>query len=161
MNIDDIRVIIDSIDWSEYETAYGNADQDIPHYTNSGNKHNYTPKVSQSLLDLFSEDKETAMQATHDLWCGLCHQHAFVSSASLPAYDILFYALQCLDDDMKVELLDIFCGFAVCISKENSPGSWQGQLRSKLERDKAYFQTLTGHSNEDISGFSESIVEEL
>ena len=152
---------IAKIDWRNYDTAYGNAAEDIPHHVQAGEQRGYTPKIAQSLLDLFSGDKEAALQATHDLWCGLCHQHAFVSSASLPAYDILFYGLQNLNDDLTVELLDIFMGFAICICKGTPDCMWQGQLRAKLEKDKPFFHKLTSHNNEDIAVFSESIVAEL
>ena len=72
--------MIDEIDWSQYETAYGNAAQDIPHF-----QAGKTPSVPRSLWDLFSGDRERAIRATGDLWAGLCHQHAYVSSAALPA----------------------------------------------------------------------------
>ena len=99
--------MIDEIDWSQYETAYGNAAQDIPHF-----QAGKTPSVPRSLWDLFSGDRERAIRATGDLWAGLCHQHAYISSAALPAYDFLMIALRELDDELKVELLDIFLGFA-------------------------------------------------
>ena len=73
--------MIDEIDWSQYETAYGNAAQDIPHF-----QAGKTPSVPRSLWDLFSGDRERAIRATGDLWAGLCHQHAYISSAALPAY---------------------------------------------------------------------------
>lgn len=157
----EIEQTILTTDWSQYETAYGNAAQDIPYYVTAGDGREFIPKVSQSLLDLFSGHRQAAMKATHDLWCGLCHQHTFISSAALPAYDILFYGLQHLEEDLKIELLDIFYGFAVCSSRENAPGSWQGQLRTKLAADMPYFQSLTVHSNEDIAGFSANILEAL
>ncbi len=47
----------------------------------------------------FSENHEEAMQATNHLWCGLCHQYAFISSASLPAFDFLLYGLKNLDNE--------------------------------------------------------------
>ncbi len=92
--------MIEDIDWSQYETAYGNAAQDIPHFQCGS-----TPSVPSSLWALFSGDRERAMQATSDLWAGLCHQHAYVSSAALPAYDFLMIGLKELDDGLKVELL--------------------------------------------------------
>lgn len=152
---------ITRIDWHAFDTAYGNAAEDIPYYVASEDGRGYTPKVASSLLNLFSDHKETALQASHDLWCGLCHQHTFVSSAALPAYDILFYGLQQLNDDLKIEILDILMGFAICISEDTPVNTWQGQLREKLKRDKSFFQTLNSHINEDIAYFSRSIVTEL
>lgn len=156
-----ILELITTTDWSQYETAYGNASEDIPCYVQTGDNRGCTPKIKQSLTDLFSDDTKTAMQATHDLWCGLCHQHSFVSSAALPAFDILLYALQNLNDEIKVEILDILFGFAICTSDEDSPASWHGQLREKLKQNKEYIQSLVGHKNEEIDSFAKDIMEEL
>lgn len=150
-----------AIDWHNFDTAYGNAAKDISYYVTNEDNHGYVPNVAQSLLNLFSGNKETALQASHNLWCSLCHQHSFVSSAALPAYDILFYGLQHLDDELKVEILDIIMGFAVCLSKDASKTSWQSQLRTKLEKDKPYFKALTLYTNEDIADFAQNIVQEL
>ena len=157
---EEIRKAILAINWDDYETAYGNAAEDIPYYISIGDSRGCTPKVACSLMDLFSDDEKTALQASHDLWCGLCHQHAYVSSAALPAFDILFYGLINLSDPLKVEILDIFYGFAVCTSC-GSLNTWQGRLRSKLEEKRSYFQSLMKYQNEDIRSFAELIVEEL
>lgn len=141
---------IQKIDWSKYETAYGNAASE-----------NENSNVEENLKQLFSGNEELAIKATHHLWCSLCHQHAYISSAALPAYNILLYGLKSLDDDLKVEILDILLGFASCISRDHSPESWQGQLRAKMEQDQIHFQVLTSHENEDIAAFSENIVEAL
>ena len=147
-----------AIDWHDYDTAYGNAAEDVPDYISAKV---CIPNVAQSLLNLFSDNKKAALQASHDLWCDLCHQHSFISSAALPAYDILFYGLQNLDDELKVEILDIIMGFAICLPKSSSNISWTGQLRAKLEKDKSYFETLTAHTNEDIAVFAQNIFEEI
>lgn len=147
---------ISEIDWSQYETAYGNAAQDIPHF-----QCGHIPSVPSSLRALFSGDHEAAMKAASDLWAGLCHQHAYVSSAALPAYDFLMLALREADDELKVELLDILLGFAVCTGRFSSDALWPRQLRAKLEADLPVFAALTASENEDIAYFSERIVEEL
>ena len=90
--------MIDEIDWSQYETAYGNAAQDIPHF-----QAGKTPSGPSSLWALFSGDRERAMAAASDLWAGLCHQHAYVSSAALPAYDFLIIGLKELDRAVQLE----------------------------------------------------------
>jgi hypothetical protein len=154
----DIRNEIKNIDWSQYETAYGNANQNIPEYLNQSK---YIPKVPSLLLDLFSEDKEHAMKATHYLWCSLCHQHGFVSSAALPAYDFLIYGLKNLEDNLKIEILDILLGFSICTAGVNLTDSWQGKLRSKLKEDLGYFQELALSTNEEILSFAQSIIEYL
>ena len=148
--------MIDEIDWSQYETAYGNAAQDIPHF-----QVEKIPSVPSSLWALFSGDRERAMRAAGDLWAGLCHQHAYVSSAALPAYDFLMLALREMDDELKVELLDIFQGFAVCTERFSSDALWPRQIREKLKADLPVFTALSGSENEDIAYFAGSIVESL
>ena len=147
--------MINEIDWSQYETAYGNAAQDIPHF-----QVGKTPSVPSSLWALFSGDRERAMQAASDLWAGLCHQHAYVSSAALPACDVLMLGLQELDDELKVELLDIFLGFAACTGR-SAETDWEKQLREKLTNHLPVFAGLVSSEHEDISCFSPRIVEEL
>jgi hypothetical protein len=142
--------MIDEIDWSQYETAYGNAAQDIPHF-----QAGKTPSVPRSLWDLFSGDRERAIRATGDL----C-QHAYISSAALPAYDFLMIALRELDDELKVELLDIFLGFAVCTGR-SAETDWEKQLRDKLTSHLPVFAGLVSSGNEDIAYFAERIMEEI
>ena len=147
--------MIDEIDWPQYETAYGNAARDIPHF-----QAGKTPSVPSSLWALFSGNRERAMQAAGDLWAGLCHQHAYVSSAALPACDFLILALQEADDKLKVELLDIFLGFAACTGR-SAETDWEKQLRDKLTSHLPVFAGLVSSGNEDIACFSERILEEL
>ncbi len=147
--------MIDEIDWSQYETAYGNAARDIPHF-----QAGKTPSVPSSLWALFSGDREKAMRAASDLWAGLCHQHAYISSAALPACDFLILGLQELDDELKVELLDIFLGFAVCTGR-SAETDWEKQLRDKLTSHLPVFAGLVSSENEDIACFAERILEEL
>ncbi len=150
-----------AIDWCNFETAYGNAAKDNPCYVPDGDNCKYIPNIAQLLLDLFSNNRKIALEASNHLWCCLCHQHSFVSSAALPAYDILFYGLQNLDNELQVEILDIIMGFTLCLPKGALETSWQGQLRAKLEKDKYYYEMLTSHTNEDIAVFAQNIVEEL
>ena len=155
MTAGELYKMIDEIDWSQYETAYGNAAQDIPHF-----QCGQTPSVPRSLGELFSGDWNRAMAATSDLWAGLCHQHAYVSSAALPACDVLMLGLQELDDELKVELLDIFLGFAACTGR-SAETDWEKQLREKLTNHLPVFAGLVSSEHEDISYFSQRIVEEL
>lgn len=139
---------IEQVNWADFETAYGNAEKTIPLY----------------LKNLFCSDTEIAMDATHQLWCSLCHQHAFISSASLPAYNILKIGLLQLNDDLKIELLDIFQGFAYCSSptfNNFERADWEMQLRERLFADITLFEELASHTNEDISGFADNILGSL
>lgn len=156
-----VHKAISAIDWSNYDTAYGNAIQNHPYSVPLLDNRGYMPNIAQSLKDLFSDNQDIALQASHDLWCDLCHQHAFVSSAALPAYDILYYGLQILDTALKVEILDIFYGFAVCTANNAHSNSWQAQLRNKLKSNFDTFAQLTTHPNEDIATFAENIVSVL
>ncbi len=157
----DIINAISAIDWSQYTTAYGNAAQNHTYVVPLPDNRGYMPNIAQSLKDLFSDNQPLALQASHDLWCDLCHQHAFISSAALPAYDILYYGLQILDTALKVEILDIFYGFAVCTAHDAHSNSWQAQLRTKLKNNFDTFVQLTTHPHEDIAAFAEDIVSAL
>lgn len=146
------------IDWTLYETAYGNAGIDIEDYVNSNN---YIPNIASLLIQLLSENHDEAMGATHHLWCGLCHQHAYISSAALPAFDFLMYGLKNLDNKLKVELLDIFYGFVVVIPKEEPITTWQGKLRQKVVNERTYFECLSKSDDEDVADFSKEVLEEM
>lgn len=107
------------------------------------------------------------MEATHELWCGLCHQKAYISSAALPAYEFLKTSLLTLDDETKIDVLDIIEGF----SGHTQPKSyrvnklkindWEIELRNKLQLDKEIYRELSRHSNEEISYFAKCIVDNL
>ena len=139
---------VDEIDWQAYSTAYGRAD-----------------KVPDQLKRLASDDFATAMSASHDLWCGLCHQHAYVSSAALPAYPFLLEVLDSANEQLTVEILDILAGFAKCsalgLGDVPSPHQWVQHLRDKLLEQLPLFKELTQHTNEEIAGFAERIVEDI
>jgi len=140
--IEDIRKEIDKIDWLQYENEY--------------------IKTAEKLKNLFDKDKKVVLDATHKLWCSLCHQYAYVIHSALPAYDFLMYGLLNLDDYVKVEILDILRGFASCTNHHVYVAtSWKYQLREKLRGDYTIFQKLSTHSDEDISGLANDICEAL
>ncbi len=160
--MNEVEIILQKINWNEYETAYGNANEDIPHYIDIGDSRGYTPKIRTSLLELFSDDRKIAMDASHQLWCGLCHQYAYVLSAALPSFDILMLALRTLDDQMKIEVLDILKGFAYCTSQNDVIlNNWKGLLRNKLAQNIDYFKELGEHPIEDVSSFATDILDGL
>ena len=135
---------IGAVDWTAFHTAYGRAGD-----------------VSNQLLRLASPDKVTALKASHELWCGLCHQHAFVSSASLPALPFLLEVLDRSDEATTVEILDILVGFALCTrpdQDESLPG-WAGQMRHRLAEELPRFRQLATHQNAEISAFCERLLE--
>jgi hypothetical protein len=147
----EISSLIDIIKWSDFETAYGNAEKTIPFY----------------LKNLFCTDTKIAMDATHQLLCSLCHQHANISTAALPTYDILKIGLLQLDDKLKIELLDIFRGFSECTRNDyfaatkEAPKKWELELKQKLISDFSIFTELSGNNDELISHFATTICEDL
>ena len=142
---------IATVNWADFETAHGNAQQTIPFY----------------LKNLFCSDTKIAMDATHQLWCSLCHQHAFISTAALPAYDILKIGLLQLDDKLKIEVLDIFRGFSECtsdkyfIAVKRTPLNWELELKQKLILDINLFKKMATHTDEEISAFASNVIEDL
>lgn len=136
-------------------------------YNWSDSIHGNAEKISVYLQDLFSGDMNLAMKATHNLWCDLCHQHSYISSAALPAYDFLLEGLDKLNDKLKVEILDILLGFASCTSSvyyetaNVKPLSWETELRQKLIGDIPKYKTLSINGDEDISYFAQKIVSNL
>jgi hypothetical protein len=85
----------------------------------------------------------------------------------LPSYEILKLGLLTLDDELKIELLDIFQGFSECTSDKyfgsiiRPPSSWEQQLKQKLIFDIGHFKELTRHSNEEIANFASKIIDDL
>ena len=94
---------LNSIAWGDYHTAYGPA-----------------VNVPDQLRRLAGPDRKAALDATHGLWCGLCHQHVQVGSAALPALPFLLGALEEAHRDMTVELLDILLGFTIGVNRQRA-----------------------------------------
>jgi hypothetical protein len=141
---------IEEVNWIDFGTAYGNAGNTIPYY----------------LKNLYCADTKIAMDATHQLWCSLCHQHAYISDAALPAYDILKEGLLVLDDDLKCEILDIIKGFAFCTSQEyyTSPNelvAWEKELQQKLISDRTIFESFKNHTDLSIAELAKQICQFL
>jgi hypothetical protein len=147
-----------AIDWSEFGTAYGTAEG-----------------VADQLRRLAGSDRKDALAATHDLWCGLCHQHVQVGSAAVPALPFILEVLDTADDVMAVELLDIVLGFAKGVNRkrrekfqqwlgrkevEEEP-SWLAELRALLSAERPRFERLAASENDDIGGFADDILAEL
>jgi len=147
---------LNGIDWPQYQTAYGEA----------------TPVKSQ-LQRLRSDDEEEQMSASHDLWCGLCHQHVQIGSAALPALPFLIEFFESANDRLKVELLDIFLGLAITSNPNrieqfaaalgNAPVRlhWIEEVRLGLIGILPLIIPLKKHTNQDIAMFATSIVDEL
>jgi hypothetical protein len=137
---------IDRVNWTELKTAYGKATE-----------------VAENLKALVSKNEKVQLEASHELWCGLCHQHAYVSSAAEPAFPILLQIFPNVSDLVQIEIMDIFMGFAVCTTPgyPEAGGEFQKRLRAQLLAQFDFFENLCKHSNEVIASFSEGILESL
>ena len=157
MKLDAIIQKINTINWSTIKVTVNWSDSTF------GN----AEEIAANLRDLFSGDTELAMKAAHELWCSLSHQHSYITSAAVPAYDFLMMGLSQLDDSLKVEILDILVGFAVCTSdafydvSKRKPLDWEIELKNKLTGDIQTFKDLSLHGDESISYFAGRVVSYL
>ena len=102
------------------------------------------------------------MDASHQLWCALCHQHAYVSSAALPALPFLLEILDDAPEQLKVEILDVLTGIAECSTPQGDEPAWHSELRGELLKAKPMFEALTqGQPKVEICDFAERILAAL
>ena len=138
----------DETRWEDFQTAYDSASA-----------------VPALLAELQSGDHDTAMKAAHELWCSLCHQHAFISNASLPACPAIINALASASDELAVEILDILLGFAICsgpdFSDRHGHQEWKNELRTLMRTDLPRFQMLAASGNKEIAEFASLIIQNL
>jgi hypothetical protein len=156
-DLGDFNDRVAGIDWSQFRTAYGVA-TDVP----------------AQLQRLRSYDHVEAMAASHDLWCGLCHQHVQMGSAALPALPFLLEVFETAAEQLKVEILDILMGFALgsnpsrleqyaqTLGQGREPQEpWIAQVRSLLVAQAPRFISLRNDANPEIADFARSVLEEL
>ena len=138
---------VEAVDWAAYGTAYGGAE-----------------RVPRLLMQLASAHVPTATGAAHELWSGLCHQHAYVSSAALPSYPIVLRILANAEQGLAVEILDVLLGFARCSSPGfganiQSCSGWKSELHAAMQADITTFEALAGADNEEVREFARLIVD--
>jgi hypothetical protein len=156
---------LSAVQWSDYETAYGNAAGD--HMFESGTGTRRTTErwgsVAEQLVQLSSTDVEQALAASHHLWCCLCHQHAYVASAALPALPFLLLALDDANELLAIEILDILAGMAICSRAGGAKpdGPWIVDLRRQLVAERSRFEALVTHPNQEVSDWAQTILAEL
>lgn len=131
---------VNDIDWSKFKTAYGDASS-----------------VPEQLNALESGSQQEQLEAAHKLWCGLCHQHAFISSAAEPVLPILLSLIGDVSEEVQVEIMDILLGFSVCSLSDDE--SFHKNIRVSLKGNTALFITLKSHANEAIASFASDILE--
>ncbi|MBA6231345.1 MULTISPECIES: hypothetical protein [unclassified Colwellia] len=129
-----------NIDWSKFKTAYGDASS-----------------VPQHLSVLESGSQQEQLKAAHELWCGLCHQHSFISSAAEPALPILLSLINDVPEKVQVEIMDILLGFSVCSLSDDE--SFHKNIRVNLKGNVALFTTLKSHNNEVVASFANDVLE--
>lgn len=128
---------INSIRWRDFDTAYGDA-EDVP----------------KLLIDLYSPIPAKWRKAANSLWAGLCHDHAYVSSAACPATPVLLGCLKSFDEEHCVEILDILVGISCGRDSNGSYPEWLHRTKNILFQDRSTFLHLSEHPNEDIADFS-------
>lgn len=123
--------------WSDYESAYGAADW-----------------IPLDLRFLMLGDHDQAMGAARRLWCGLCHQHAYASSAAEPALPWLIEALHASDASLQVEILDILLGILVCHDPTNPLSV---RLIRRVADESEFIGSLAASSHEELASFATEI----
>lgn len=103
-----------AIRWSAFETAYGSG-----------------IFVPWWLLIFRFAPRALALKAGHKLDCSLCHQHAYVSSAALPAASFILDTLERPEPAVVDEALFHLLGYVECTDPrtKNAP-AWHGELRA-------------------------------
>ena len=145
---DEIR----AIPWAEFETAYGPA-TDVP----------------AQLRHLAGTDRSAALAASHELWCGLCHQHVYVSSAARPALPFILGALDRAGPDLAVEILDILLGFAVCTradpgtatSRVEAFPAWVASLGDAVDAERPRLELLASDAHTAVADAARDVLEAL
>lgn len=136
---------IHAINWSDYTTAYGSA-----------------AGVPQDLIELFLGGSRS-LKAASRLWADLCHQHAYVSSAALPAFEFILLALESASESLQIELLDILLGFANCTlpGHQADAQDWKLKLHEKMLENVPRIRPFASAKNQDVREFAELILESL
>jgi hypothetical protein len=147
-----------AVDWSQYSTAYDRAD--AKHAFRAGRQIcEQWGSVADQLIRLRSADASDALEASLHLWCGLCHQDAYVSSAALPALPFILEVLDHADETLATDILDTLLGFARCSRSASEP--WIGALNDRLKAELARFERLAVHANHEIAESARYVVEAL
>ncbi|HSH02981.1 MAG TPA: hypothetical protein VLL52_10720 [Anaerolineae bacterium] len=144
----EIYQAINQVAWVEFRTAYSDASP-----------------IPVKLEALLLGDLDSALNAAGELWASLCHQHAYLSSAALPAYPFLRLALEYGPIVLQIEILDIFRGFATVELKEFGIDkvAWHEALASRMRADIELFKKMLLVEDDDglVRYFAEEILKKL
>jgi hypothetical protein len=135
--MESLKQEIEVIRWQDFDTAYG-APTSVP--------------LDLSLL-LFGDQKQ-ALEASHRLWCGLCHQHAYMSSAAEPALPYLMLGLRESNDLIRIEILDILLGFVRC---HDPRAEFTDRVFSEIARRRSEIEELKRSGNREVVDFAAGI----
>lgn len=163
----DLWETLRQIDWSEFQTAYGRADQPVFRQGLLISR-----SVPDDLDSLRSPDLAVAEEAVHDLDNSLCHQHVQLSAAALPALPFVLTVLDGVWDspdeaaDGLVEgLLDILFGFAIATAvpavKREAEPAWRRELFDRLVSELPRFKQLCAHRLPYLGEEAEALVDVL
>ncbi len=143
---DEIEAGVGRVEWSEYQTAYSDG-----------------AAVPTDLRRLLFGDLESAMGAADHLWASLCHQHAYLSSAALPAYPFIALALSHAPERLAVEILDIIRGFATVRISEFGidQHAWHDSATQSDAGRSEPLRELASDENEDVRDFARQILEAM
>lgn len=135
------------VDWEEYRTAYGTA-----------------ALVPDQLRRLASEDQSVAFAASIELSDSLCHQHAYMMNATLPALPFILEVLDVADDRLTVEILDTLLGFARNSHTDEDVSGvypWIIEVRERLHAEQGRLEHLAASSNPEVRDFAAFVLEVL
>lgn len=152
------------IDWAPYRTAYGSASKRLVFVRKDGRgPEDNWGSVADQLVRLASRDPAEAQTASHQLWCSLCHQHAYVSSAARPAFPFLLEVLDSACESLQVEILDIVVGIASCCltGRLDPDGEWAKELEVDIRSAVPRFRALAAHPNEEIADWANKYLQIL
>ena len=135
------------IDWTKYETAYGNASEILPGV----------------LLDLISARSSKSLAAALEIENHLTHQQVQVHSACVPALSFLIEALPHSSIGVTQKILLTILGISRAASDEfwRVKPDWVTTLVTELQANKAIFEEYTTSLDDDVACYAVEITKNL
>lgn len=134
-----------AIRWSAFETAYG-----------------FAMFVPLWLLIFRFAPRALALHAGHKLDGSLCHQHAYVSSAALPAARFILDTLERPEPAVVDEALFHLLGFVRCTDPrmKNAP-AWHGELRALVRSALPRIRRFAEDANAEVADTARLLLSEV
>jgi hypothetical protein len=142
----DLEMRLKRVDWSTLDTAYGSAES-----------------VPRWLWDLRFASIPVAEDAVNALCGALCHQKGQLGSAALEALPFLLEFLPDVTESLRIDILDILDGFALCSAPARGyPSSgYHATLRDRLRGAIPEIMRFATGGSADSRDFAARIFEEL